>query len=99
MKKATSQVQKVRFTKALIKSLEGKFFSVSNIKKDGSKRAYNSVRIDVKKYLQQGSVNKETFDSLVVYCQDSDRKYTVKRTLKLDTIEFIQIRGEKVYFK
>ena len=74
---------------------DGKFFSASVTKKDGTERIMN-CRTNVKKHLKGGKLNydaRKAFNFIVW-----DRIAKGYRTIKLDALNWIQIDGKKYNF-
>ena len=71
--------------KATINSLNGRFFTVDYLKKDGSENTING-RTGVIKYLKGGTRTNNNVEALIMY----DLKKKGYRTVNLDTIKGIR---------
>lgn len=80
-----TNIAKISTLKATLKSLQGRFFSVDYVKKDGTPRT-SSGRCGVTKYLKGGECRNKNVEALIIY----DTKSKGYRTINLDTIQCIR---------
>lgn len=89
----------VTITKAeavnLIKTSNGKMFTVMNIKKDGTERTYNG-RLGVKKYLKGGESTTKHIPSLItVFDNKANEGAGGYRCININTIKYFACNGTK----
>lgn len=86
---------KVKTLRAAIESTQGKFFTVTFKKKDGSLRTMNA-RIGVKKHLKGGVSTTAHIDKYITVYEGAQASY---KNINLETVEELNFQGNILKFE